>query len=389
MNFGTCSTSHAVSRSALVVLLTASVLGCKGGAPTSSTSDAGGVRGPRLVRVDPQTAKRLGIRVEAAGSQHGEHRLQLPGSLDFDVERVARVGSVLEGRVVSVHGKVGDLVKKGQRMATVMAPAVASAQADYLGSQAEAGFAADRVKREESLAERELTTAQELARARSEQAKAEAGVSAAEARLRALRVAIPNSKQSLAESGLITLTAPLDGVVVERSVVLGQYLFPNDTAFVVADLSKLWANLELFEADVPYLRVGADVELTLDAMPGRTVHGQLAAIEPKLSKLSRSLRARVLVPNPDGTLRPGFFVRASIAIPNDAKELLIPAAAVQPLDDDVVFVARDADAGVYEVRRVLVARRTAEVAEISEGLSRGEPVVVQGAFLLRGEVTRQ
>ena len=161
------------------------------------------------------------------------------------------------------------------------------------------------------------------------------------------------------------------------------------TLYTVADLSKLWANLELFEADVPYLRVGADVELTLDAMPGKAYHGQLAAIEPRLSKNSRSLRARVTVPNPDGALRPGFFVRAAIAIPNGAKELLIPSAAVQPLEDDVVFVARDAAAGVFEVRRVLVARRTAEVAEIAEGLSRGEAIVVQGAFLLRGEVTRQ
>jgi cobalt-zinc-cadmium efflux system membrane fusion protein len=353
------------------------------------TADAGAARGPRLLRIDPQSAQRFGIRVEPAGSQTGEHRLQLPGSLDFDVERVARVGTVLEGRVVSVSSKVGDQVKKGERMATVMAPAVASAQADYLAARAESGFAADRVKREESLAERELTTAQELALARSEKAKAEAGVSAAEARLRALRVALPGGKQALADSGMLPLTAPLDGVVAERSVVLGQYLFPDDTAFVVADMSTLWAHLEMFESDVPYLRVGSDVELTLDAMPGKHYHGQLAAIEPKLSKNSRALRARVSVPNPDGSLRPGFFVRAAIAIPNGAKELLIPSSAVQPLDEDVVFVARDAAAGVFEIRRVLVARRTAEVAEIAEGLSRGEAIVVQGAFLLRGEVTRQ
>jgi len=96
-----------------------------------------------------------------------------------------------------------------------------------------------------------------------------------------------------------------------------------------------------------------------------------------------------LVPNPDGALRPGFFVRASIAMPENTGQLLIPSSAVQPLEDDVVFVARDAAAGIYEVRRVLVARRTAEVAEIAEGLSRGEAIVVQGAFLLRGEVTRQ
>jgi cobalt-zinc-cadmium efflux system membrane fusion protein len=363
--------------------------GCRGGAEAKLPADGGVGRGPRLLRIDPQTAQKLGVRVEAAGSQAGEHRLRLPGSLDFDIERVARVGSVLEGRVVSVMSKVGDRVKKGQRMATLMAPAVATAQAEYLASRAEVAFAGDRVSREEALATRELTTAQELARARSEKAKAEASTSAAEARLRALRVAVPDGKQSLAESGLIALVAPLDGVVVERSVLLGQYLFPDDTAFVVADLSTLWANVDLFEADVPYLRTGSDVELALDAYPGKVFHGQLSSIEPRLSKTSRSLRARVSVPNPDGALRPGYFVRASIAIPNGSDEILVPSGAVQPLDEDVVFVLRDATLGVYEVRPVLVSRRTAEMAEISEGLSRGESIVVQGAFLLRGEVARQ
>ncbi len=363
--------------------------GCGGGTEASRPMDAGPGRGPRVVRINPQTAQKLGVRVEAAGSQAGEHRLRLPGSLDFDIERVARVGSVLEGRVVSVISKVGDKVKKGQRMATLMAPAVATAQAEYLASRAEVAFAADKVAREEALATRELTTAQELARARSEKAKADAHTSAAEARLRALRVALPDGKQSLAESGLVAMVAPLDGVVVERSVLLGQYILPDDTAFVVADLSTLWANVDLFEADVPYLRVGTEVELTVDPLPGTVFKGQLSAIEPRLSKSSRSVRARVSVPNPDGVLRPGYFVRASIAIKNGSEDILVPAGAVQPLDQDVVFVLRDAQAGVYEVRPVLVARRTAEMAEISEGLARGESIVVQGAFLLRGEVTRQ
>jgi membrane fusion protein, heavy metal efflux system len=379
---------HPIFLTTATALLAASG-GCKGGAGATRADDAGAGRGPRLVRIEPKTAERLGIRVEAAGSQSGDHRLQLPGSLDFDVERVARVGCVLEGRVVSVTGRVGDPVKKGQRMATVMAPAVAAAQADFLASRAEASFATDWVAREEDLAARELTTAQELARARSEKAKAEASTSAAEARLRALRVTVPTGKQALADSGLVTLTAPIDGVIVERDIVLGQYIFPDDTAFVVADLSKLWANLDLFEADVPYLSVGADVQLTLDASPGKIFHGLLAAIEPKMLKSSRSLRARVSVPNLDGALRPGFFVRAAIALPNGSKQLLIPSSAVQPLEEDVVFVVRDRTAGVYEVRPVLVGRRTAEVAEIAEGLSRGESIVVQGAFLLRGEVTRQ
>lgn len=362
--------------------------GCSGDKPGSAPPQDAGNRGPRIVRLDPEAVDRLGVKVEAAGSQGAAHQIQVPGSLDFNVEKVARIGTVLEGRVTATTGKVGDPVKKGQKMVTLIAPAVASAQADYLAARAEATFSSDRVKREEALAARELTTAQEVGLARSEKSKADAHVAAAEARLRALRVGVPASEDRIAGAGTLTLTSPMDGVIVEREVVVGQYLTPQDTAFVVADLSEVWATLEIFEADMPYLRVGSQVSLTLDAQSGKTHEGKLAAIEPHLGKHSRSVRARVVVPNLDGSLRPGSFVRASIQVPDVPGWLLIPSSAVQPLDDDdVVFIQREK--GRYEVRQVNVARRTAEVAEISEGLARGEPIVTQGAFLLRGEVTRQ
>ncbi len=353
----------------------------------SSPQDAGPT-GPRVVRLESSVIERLGVKAESAGSQSNIHQIQVPGSLDFNVEKVARIGTVLEGRVTAVFAKVGDQVKKDQKVATLVAPAVASAQADFVAARAEATFAEDRVKREEGLAAKELTTAQELALARSEKQKAGAHLAAAEARLRALRVAVPSTDNGIAAAGTITLTSPITGVVVEREVVLGQFLHPQETAFVVADLSELWAKLDLFEADMPYLRLGADVTLSVDAQPGKTYPGKVAAIEPHIGKHSRSIRARVVVPNPDASLRPGFFVRASIEVPEIPNVLLVPSSAVQPLDDDdVVFIERDK--GHYEVRQVIVSRRTAEIAEVSEGLARGERIVVSGAFLLRGEVTRQ
>ncbi|MBI5532386.1 MAG: efflux RND transporter periplasmic adaptor subunit [Deltaproteobacteria bacterium] len=356
--------------------------------PTAAPAADAGPRGPRIVQLDPAAVDRLAVKVEPAGSQDSAHQIQVPGSLDFNVEKVARIGTVLEGRVTSVTGKVGDRVNKGQKMVTLVAPAVAAAQADYLSARAEATFTADRVNREQALAARDLTTAQELGLARSEKDKADAHVAAAEARLRALRVGIPSNEDRVAAAGVLALTSPIDGVIVEREVVLGQYLQPQDTAFVVADLSEVWAMLELFETDMPYLRIGSEVSLTLDAQPGKTYQGKLSSIEPHLGKHSRSVRARVVVPNASGELRPGFFVRASIQVLQLPGLLLVPSSAVQPLDDDdVVFVERSK--GHYEVRQVNVARRTAEVSEISEGLARGERIVVQGAFLLRGEVSRQ
>lgn len=362
--------------------------GCgKTDSPTAATVDAS-PKGPRVLRIDQAVIERLGLKIELAGSQSDIHQIQVPGSLDFDVEKVAQIGTVLDGRITSVFVKVGDQVKKGQKVATLIAPAVGPAQADFLAARAESTFAADHLKREEGLAAKDLTTAQELALARSQKLKGDAQLAAAEARLRAIRVPIPSNGESLANAGLITLTSPIDGIVMEREVVVGQFLHPQETALVVADLSVLWAKLDLFEGDLPYLRLGADATLSLDALPGKTYTGKVAAIEPHVGKLSRTVRARVLVPNPDGSLRPGYFVRASIQAPEQPNILLIPSSAVQPLDDgDVVFIEREK--GHYEVRQVNLARRTAQIAEVSEGLARGERIVVQGAFLLRGELNRQ
>ena len=105
---------------------------------------------------------------------------------------------------------------------------------------------------------------------------------------------------------------------------------------------------------------------------------------------TRVLRVRIVVPNDDGALRPGMFVRASLDIRGGQEDgkLLVPSGAVQPLGDgDVVFV--EMEAGVYEVRSVRAGRRTSQVAEILEGLAATERIVVDGAFLLRGEVTKQ
>ena len=184
------------------------------------------------------------------------------------------------------------------------------------------------------------------------------------------------------------LSSPIEGVVVRRDAVQGRYLRPAETAFVVADPTELWALVDVFENDLAMLRVGADADLHVDAL-GKSIKGKVVTIEPQLGQKSRAARARIVVHNADGALRAGLFVRAAISVPSDAGErLLVPSSAVQPLgNDEVVFVKRDAT--TYEIRNVKVRRLASQMAEIVEGLQRGESIVVENAFILRGEVTRQ
>lgn len=360
-------------------------------ADASGGKDAGAASpARRVVRVDAKAVERLGIKVEPAGTQAPGHRVHVPGTLDFSYANYAEIGPLVEGRITSIAVGVGDRVKKGQMLGTMLVPALARSQADFVSARAAAQMARTQAEREARLLDKNLTTAREAEAAKADQVKTEADLAAARARLEAIGAGAPRADSNVGGAGRLPLVATIAGVVVRRDAVLGRFLQPNEIAFVIADLKELWAILQVHEADLSYMEVGADVDLVLDAMPGQVFKGKLALVEPQVGKSSRAAIARVVVPNPDEKLRPGLFVRAAVAIPErvDSKLVLVPSDAVQPLgESDVVFV--QVAPGEFEVREVRLARRTAEVSEIESGLQRGEPIAVTGTFLLRGEVIKQ
>ncbi len=345
--------------------------------------------GPKTVKFDPKALERLGVKVEEAGAKSAENDIEVAGSLEYNLDRYAEVGTVLDGRISMISVKVGDSVKRGQALATIVVPTIAAAQAEFVSAEASARIAKENSVREDALLQRELTTAREAEVARGDAIKTQAELAAATAKLQAFGVSKPSGSGTITGAGTLTLVSPIEGVVVRRDAVLGKFLQPHETAFVVADPHSLRASLNVYEHDLAYFKVGSETTITFDALPGRVVKGHVLVVEPQVGKSSRSARALIEVPNPDGSLRPGLFVRASIPLPQESgNQLLVPSSAVQPLaDDDVVFVEREA--GLFEVRKVDIARRTPQVVTIRGGLSKGERVVVAGGFVLRGEVTKQ
>ncbi len=374
------------------ILLFLPLTGCPGEKAVHAQDSAPTAKpdGPKTVKFDPKSLERLGIKVEPAGSIIGALDLEVPGSLEYNLDKYAEVGTIVDGRLTAVNVKPGDTVKRGQVLATLVVPSIASAQAEYLSAQAAAKSAKENEARETALLEKGLTTAREMELARAEAARTEADLAAAKAKLQALGVGQPNTGSAISGAGQLSLTTPIDGVVVRRDAILGRYLQAKETAFVVADPNDLRAALNVYEVDLPYFKIGQEAEITVDAMPGKTFKGKIVLVEPQIGKQSRSARAYINVANPDGVLKPGLFVRASIKLPEEVStgRLLIPAPAVQPLGDDkVVFV--EIGPAAFEVRKVKIVRQTTQVAEIGDGLQQGEKIVVEGGFVLRGEVTKQ
>ena len=366
--------------------------GCPGEKSVRAEDSAPAVKsdGTKLVKFDPKSLERLGIKVEPAGSNAGSLDLEVPGSLEYNLDKYAEVGTLVDGRLTSITVKPGDVVKKGKVLATLVVPSIANAQAEYLAAEAAQKSAKTNVEREDSLLEKGLTTAREAEQARAEASKTEADLAASRAKLQALGVGQPSAGTNISGAGMLTLTSPIDGVVVRRDAILGRFLQAKETAFVIADPHDLRAALNVYEADLPYFQVGQEAEIFVDALPGKSFKGKIVLVEPQIGKQSRSARAYIDVPNQEELLKPGLFVRASIRLPETVTHgrLLVPAPAVQPIGDDkVVFVEKEP--GTFEVRKVQIARKTTEVAELREGLAKGEKIVVDGAFVLRGEVTKQ
>lgn len=379
--------------SPLLVLAALALLsaGCHDKEAQASTDAQVTAAGPKMVKFDPKALERLGIKIDPAGSDSGALDLEVPGSLEYNLDTYAEVGTLVDGRLTTVTVKAGDTVKKGQVLATLVVPSIATVQAEYLAATAARKAADQNLTREKGLLDRGLTTAREAEVARAEDDRTEADLASAKAKLQALGVGIPQAGSgSISGAGVLTLTAPLDGVVVRRDAILGRFMRGSETAFVIANPFDLRASLSIYEADLPYFKVGEEAEIIVDALPGQAFKGKIVLVEPQVGKTTRAARAYIDVANKDGILKPGLFVRASIKLPNEVAHgrLLVPAPAVQPIgDDDVVFV--ELQPGSFEVRKVKIVRRTTQIAEIGDGLKKGERIAVDGAFVLRGEVTKQ
>jgi cobalt-zinc-cadmium efflux system membrane fusion protein len=190
-----------------------------------------------------------------------------------------------------------------------------------------------------------------------------------------------------AEGAVLRLSAPLSGVVIERSLALGQVVEAARTLFRVGDLSKLWLVAHAPERDAVRVAPRSTARVAIPARPGQALSARVLQVGSQVEVGSRTIPVRLEVPNPGGVLRPGMSATVWLPVGEGAAVIAVPAAALQRLDDRwCVFVPREA--GTFEVRTVGRGRDLGGEVEIVSGLQAGETVVVDGAFLLKAEAEK-
>lgn len=342
-----------------------------GGSHASPSSDGALDAGlpPGTVRVPPERQQLIGLRFATATPDDGRKSVRTVGTIAYDETRIAHVHTRFDGWVERVFVDfTGELVRKGQPMLTVYSP-------EMLASQQELLLAA---RARTTLANNPLPSASQYG---------DSLFDAAKRRLQLWQLSDDQMERVL-ETGQpirsITVHAPVTGYVTARKAFPNVKVTPELDLYTIVDLSRVWILADVFEADIPSVRVGDTAHVTLpyaaDAAP---LTARVTYIQPELDPMTRTLKVRLEAANPGMRLKPDMFVNVDFAFEQE-RRLTIPVDAVLDTGDrQTVFV--DRGNGYLEPRQVRVGERRGDRVAILSGLSEGERVVASGTFLIDSE----
>lgn len=290
----------------------------------------------------------------------------VPASLDavgtLTAVREVTLSSEVAGRVSAINFSAGSQVRAGSLLVQLFD---GPERADRDAARARAAFTGVQLARSEQLAPTGAEPRELLQQRRAERDQAQAAVRQIDARIIQKQV-----------------RAPFSGEIGIRRVNLGQYLNPGDPVATLTALDQLYVEFALPQQELARLKPGSTVAVTSDAYPGRTFTARVNAVEPRIGEDTRNVSVQALLPNPGGTLRPGMYVTASLALPPQTGAIVVPATAIQTsAQGDSVIVIRGADArkgGKAEIVPIQTGRRIGNEVVIDKGLKAGDVVVSEG-----------
>jgi len=338
--------------------------------------DGGAASAPDDAVVLSERARRLAQLRTTEVRRHGDAaaEVRLLGRVETDESTRRTVTTWIDGRIDRLHvDTTGQQVRRGQVIASLYSPEVYSAHQDLLAAQRQ-------VARLDpgSPAGSAATSALDAARDRL----ALLGVDEAEIRRMA---------EATSPTRSVPIHSPFSGTVIERLASEGSYVQTGAPLYRLADLDRVWVQLDAYESDLSRVSVGQAVAIRVDALPSERFDGQVAFVDPTVDPQRRTARVRVELANPDHVLRPGMFAEATLFAERAADTeapLVIPESA--PLftgQRSVVYVEVERDGSVaYEPRAVRLGPRLGDVYPVVAGLREGEEVVSRGAFALDADL---
>ena len=333
------------------------------------------------------SAKKAGIITEVPTQGTPLARLVFFGKVIYDQNQFARITPLASGVIQKILVNLGDVVSKNQLLAEVTSPEIAKVKSAYLSALADEALKKIIFKREKELLDKRISSQQEYEQALAGYQMAKSARDASWQRLfnfGLTKEQIHKLEKTRSSSSLLPILAPFKGTIVGRNAVIGEGVNSGDTLFELADISSMWIELSVPEDRLSLVKVNDPIEATFDVLPGVSVSGRLIWLSSSIDERTRMMKSRAVVPNTDSMLKHGMFGQISLLSERSSGALFVPVNALQKLDEtSFVFVKLEDD--LYEARRVLVGSKDGGKAEILEGLSFQEELVVNHSFTLKAE----
>jgi cobalt-zinc-cadmium efflux system membrane fusion protein len=323
--------------------------------------------------------------------------------LAVNKNRTAHISSFVQGKIVSHPADLGDNVHKGQVLATINSPQFAKAQADFLQARARFLLSQKEYERAKRLLLEKAIEEKEYLRREAEHEKLITEYGALGSALHSYGITHEQIDELIQKCESIQdkeykceiadphlpILSPISGTVIFRDVVVGEHVQPDEILYTVSDLNKLWALLDAYEKDLPLISKESTIIITSSIYPDERFTGKITYISDLIDERLRTIKIRVEVNNQKGLLKPNMYIQGVMENREAHQDILaVPDAAVQNLDGEkVVFVAQPGN--VFAIRHVELGRKIGEKRIITRGLEKGEKIVIQGAFQLKAELSKE
>ena len=341
-----------------------------------------------VIKLTPEQAKQAGIETEVVKRQPGMQVVSAPGTVDFNAYQLADITTMVEGVIYARHVRLGDEVKKGQKLVTLTSSDLARAEAEYLRAEAEHRKSKLDLERLEGLVKDKIISQARFQQAFSIHQSAHANLAASRASLSSYGLSGEkiNSLIKAKEYGQLTLHAPGAGTVVSDEFRTGQHIAAGARLMQIADESTVWVEVKLSQSQMEGITVGGTAAVTLK---GKGTHypARVINVHHQLDQVTRTVGIRLEVLNPEDALHPGMFVSAEIEAGSTEKALFLTEQAIQRQGNELIVFVEE-EPGHFERREVRVGKENLGLVPILEGVKEGESVVVKGAFSLTSELAK-
>ncbi|MGA7928381.1 MAG: efflux RND transporter periplasmic adaptor subunit [Candidatus Sulfotelmatobacter sp.] len=383
MNVGTNRWRRLAALAAVSVAMWLVLTSCQGSGPNpvANSGGANNSNNPELFTIPQDQMSHVQVLLVQPTTL--TRSLRLTGSVAYNSFRTTPVITQVSGPVSRVVVVPGQKVTQGEPMLYVASPDYSQLRTNYLKAIAAYALAQKANARAEDLYQHHAIAEQNVEQAQSAEVQASGDLIAAQAALKVMGVSDPDALVKAPPSFEVPVKAPIGGLVVEQDVSAGQLIQPGTTqCFMISDVSTVWVLVNIYQKDMPYVRVGDQVTIQTDTYP-EVFHGRIAYVAASLDPSTRTLQARIETNNPGEKLKKDMYVVANVNTGTIQNAIALPDAAVLRDSENQPFVYAAASANQFGRRSVTLGESLNGQTQITSGLKAGDRIIGNGSLFLQ------